>query len=585
MKFKGSGEGIRKKPAELLMSYDQRLETLQELTKIENPELIESTLADLRKEIDSMEFMGSAPNSFAIKMGASNWAQFIFHPADEQHGLQLKQILNALSIQPWEENGELAVDYGRDVEILRHGLIFEYAVEYPARKLKEQKAHEEAEKLTNQIERRRKQDAVIEGTNKLLAALKKIPIQDTGEIEADPRYQYPYPWRPTTPAKRLLTHTPENRLVEEYTLPADEEINAATESFMNGEIEELVPKTSQTEYQQLLTMQQAFPDRYLWKDGQARNIKTGEILTAEQINTLNISARAYFDNPNDPSAQELISKVICLNLGLVFAALRRVLSKTHELQDAASLFSEGLRGFLRSVETYDPDNISASKFSSWAFRGIETRMRNFAVTQTPVSIRTPHNVSAKKSEAYRLLDTALKEYYDVRRELSPEDRSRQSALSEYEYRYFKKAGKFDKDNYLRSLLLNVKREPVEVLDQEARRDVVDARGDNLHTEASQDNDLSYEDIRRELSKVLLQLSPREERILRLRFGFNEKNLDNITSDSNTDSGGKTLEEISNLFGVGRERIRQIERRALRKMKQPGVAKRLLDFLDSLSDQQ
>ena len=69
-----------------------------------------------------------------------------------------------------------------------------------------------------------------------------------------------------------------------------------------------------------------------------------------------------------------------------------------------------------------------------------------------------------------------------------------------------------------------------------------------------------------LAAVLADLTPREEQVLRKRFGIAEK------SDH-------TLEEVGKLFNVTRERIRQIEAKALRKLRHPSRSKKLKDFLD------
>ena len=70
-----------------------------------------------------------------------------------------------------------------------------------------------------------------------------------------------------------------------------------------------------------------------------------------------------------------------------------------------------------------------------------------------------------------------------------------------------------------------------------------------------------------LCRVLASLTPREERVLRMRFGIG----------MNTDH---TLEEVGQQFSVTRERIRQIEAKALRKLKHPSRSRKLRSFLDS-----
>ncbi len=73
-------------------------------------------------------------------------------------------------------------------------------------------------------------------------------------------------------------------------------------------------------------------------------------------------------------------------------------------------------------------------------------------------------------------------------------------------------------------------------------------------------------LKEQLTKVLGTLTPREERVLRLRFGME-------------DGRSRTLEEVGKIFKVTRERIRQIEAKALRKLRHPSRSKKLKDFLD------
>ena len=76
----------------------------------------------------------------------------------------------------------------------------------------------------------------------------------------------------------------------------------------------------------------------------------------------------------------------------------------------------------------------------------------------------------------------------------------------------------------------------------------------------------FRSLKEELLNVLSELSPREEEVLKLRFGLK-------------DGRTRTLEEVGKVFDVTRERIRQIEAKALRKIRHPSRSKRLKDYVD------
>ena len=73
-------------------------------------------------------------------------------------------------------------------------------------------------------------------------------------------------------------------------------------------------------------------------------------------------------------------------------------------------------------------------------------------------------------------------------------------------------------------------------------------------------------LKEQLAEVLKTLTPREEKVLRLRFGLE-------------DGRQRTLEEVGQQFNVTRERIRQIEAKALRKLRHPSRSKKLKDYLE------
>jgi RNA polymerase primary sigma factor len=92
-------------------------------------------------------------------------------------------------------------------------------------------------------------------------------------------------------------------------------------------------------------------------------------------------------------------------------------------------------------------------------------------------------------------------------------------------------------------------------------DFIEGRGTLAPAEAA-----SYRVLRQQVEEVLESLSERESKVLQLRFGLE-------------DGRSRTLEEVGLDFGVTRERIRQIEAKALRKLRHPSRSKKLRDFLD------
>ena len=78
--------------------------------------------------------------------------------------------------------------------------------------------------------------------------------------------------------------------------------------------------------------------------------------------------------------------------------------------------------------------------------------------------------------------------------------------------------------------------------------------------------LPSSDLKKQIDDVLGTLTPREQRVLQLRFGLE-------------DGRARTLEEVGKEFGVTRERIRQIEAKALRKLRHPSRSRKLKDYLE------
>ena len=79
--------------------------------------------------------------------------------------------------------------------------------------------------------------------------------------------------------------------------------------------------------------------------------------------------------------------------------------------------------------------------------------------------------------------------------------------------------------------------------------------------------LAHGELRADLNKLLDQVTPRQAHILRLRYGLQG------------DEAGHTLQEVGEMFGLSRERIRQLEKAALERLRQPSLSNHLSDYLD------
>jgi RNA polymerase sigma factor (sigma-70 family) len=99
----------------------------------------------------------------------------------------------------------------------------------------------------------------------------------------------------------------------------------------------------------------------------------------------------------------------------------------------------------------------------------------------------------------------------------------------------------------------------------------------LYTEPTQETYMERMNLKEVMNRLLSSLTPREEKVLRLRFFPRDFNNTELHTSSDGVSAGMTLEEVADELYVSRERIRQIEAKALRKLKHPARSKMLRTF--------
>ena len=330
------------------------------------------------------------------------------------------------------------------------------------------------------------------------------------------------------PSTDELEDIPEEEIVDPNTLVDSFAIDDPVRMYLKeiGKVDLLTPE-------QEVNLAQRMGAGAAAKEQMAELEKSGEEIPEEMLKELKKAIKS-----GDRAKQELAEA----NLRLVVSIAKRYVGRGMLFLD---LIQEGNLGLIKAVEKFDyTKGYKFSTYATWWIRQAITR----AIADQARTIRIPVHMVETINKVIRVNRQLLQE---LGHDPSPEETAEEMGMPVEKVRE----------------ILKIAQEPVSLetpIGEEEDSHLGDFIEDDTASEPSEA--ASFTLLKEQLVDVMSTLTPREEKVLRLRFGIE-------------DGRSRTLEEVGKEFNVTRERIRQIEAKALRKLRHPSRSKRLKDFLE------
>ena len=238
------------------------------------------------------------------------------------------------------------------------------------------------------------------------------------------------------------------------------------------------------------------------------------------------------------------------NRGLVEKFANYYCKKYPSTLEFEDLVQEGTIGMLNAAEKFDfSKDTQFSTYATWWIKQAITR----AIEDTGLMVRLPVHVVEKIIKASKLERNFLIQGFELRRRIELIAKEMETTSEEISYLFS-----------LRAAYMNIVSLDKPVDEEEGNSLLIDFIEDPNTPDPVEGVIVLI--LKEQLEEVLNALTPREKDVLKLRYGLD-------------DGRERTLEDVGKFFNVTRERIRQIEAKALRKLRHPARSKKLRDFLD------